>query len=318
MVDLPLDDVTRFGLHSRVPDPAYARELVTLAEDTGLTSVAVGDHLAFALPIDDSILGLGMVATLSEKITIATSVYLLPLRHPALVAKQTITLSRMAPGRFIFGVGVGGEFPGEFALAGIPHNERGARLNEGIEIVRKLWTGEPVSHEGRFYSFPETQLRPGPEPAGGPPIWVGGRSEAALRRAATLCDGWISYVVTPEQYREGLEGIAREYAKTDRDLSSYGSAHLLFVRLDDTYESAFERANALLSERYAMDFSRATKRYVALGSPQDVAEKLSEFHKAGVRFFEFDFLGAPEERIAQTRRFAEEVRPLLDFDWTQP
>ena len=191
MVDLPLDDVTRFGLHSRVPSPAYARELVTLAEETGLTSIAVGDHLAFALPIDDSILGLGMIATLSEKITIATSVYLLPLRHPALVAKQTITLARMAPGRFIFGVGVGGEFPGEFALAGIPHNERGARLNEGIEIVRKLWIGEPVAYEGRFYSFPETQLRPAPEPAGGPPIWVGGRSKAALKRAATLCDGWI-------------------------------------------------------------------------------------------------------------------------------
>jgi alkanesulfonate monooxygenase SsuD/methylene tetrahydromethanopterin reductase-like flavin-dependent oxidoreductase (luciferase family) len=318
MVDLPLDDVTRFGLHSRVPSPAYARELVALAEETGLTSIAVGDHLAFALPIDDSILGLGMIATLSEKITIATSVYLLPLRHPALVAKQTITLARMAPGRFIFGVGVGGEFPGEFALAGIPHNERGARLNEGIEIVRKLWTGEPVAHEGRFHSFPETQLRPAPEPAGGPPIWVGGRSKAAIKRAATLCDGWISYVVTPEQYREGLEGIAREYATTGRDLPSYGSAHLLFCRLDDTYEDAFDSANALLSERYAMDFSRATKRYVALGSPQDVAEKLSEFHKAGVRFFEFDFLGTPEERVEQTRRFAKEVRPLLDFEWTQP
>ena len=114
--------------------------------------------MAFALPIDDSILGLGMIATLSEKITVATSVYLLPLRHPALVAKQTVTLSRMAPGRFIFGVGVGGEFPGEFALAGVPHNERGARLNEGIDIVRKLWSGEPVAHEGYSLPVPTAQL----------------------------------------------------------------------------------------------------------------------------------------------------------------
>lgn len=313
MVDLPLAERATFGLHTRIPDPASARRLVDLAEETGLQTLAVGDHLAFALPIDDSLMGLAMAATLSDKVTIATSVYLLALRHPGLVAKQTITLARMAPGRFIFGVGVGGEFPGEFAFAGVPHAERGARLTEGIEVLRKLWTGEPVAHEGRFYAFPETQLRPAPEPAGGPPIWVGGRSAPAFRRAGRLCDGWISYVVTPEQYRDGLAEIAREYAVAGRDLAEYGAAHLLFVRLDDSYEAAFERANALLSERYAMDFSRATKRYVALGAPADVAAKLSEFYAAGVRHFEFDFLGEAAEREAQARRFAAEVRPLLDF-----
>ncbi len=316
MVDLPLADATRFGLHARIPDPAAARALVALAEETELATLAVGDHLAFALPIDDSLLGLGMAATLSDRITIATSVYLLALRHPGLVAKQTNTLARMAPGRFIFGVGVGGEFPGEFAFAGVPLKERGARLDEGIAVLRKLWSGEPVAHEGRFFQFPETQLRPPPEPLGGPPIWVGGRSSAAFRRAARLCDGWISYVVTPDQYREGLEAISREYAASGRDLSTYGSAHLLFVRLGASYEDAFEKANALLSERYAMDFSRATRRYVALGAPADVAETLSAFHRAGVRHFEFDFLGDADERADQARRFAAEVRPLLDFDWT--
>ena len=109
MVDLPLEESTTFGLHTRIPDPDYARDLVALVEETGMTTLAVGDHLAFAQPIDDSLMGLAMVATLSKKITIATSVYLLPLRHPGLVAKQTNTLARMAPGRFIFGVGVGGE-----------------------------------------------------------------------------------------------------------------------------------------------------------------------------------------------------------------
>ncbi len=318
MADLPLAPAARFGLHARIPDPDAARRLVDLAEATGMTTLAVGDHLAFALPIDDSLLGLAMAATLSRKLTVATSVYLLALRHPGLVAKQAITLSRMAPGRFIFGVGVGGEFPGEFAFAGVPHNERGARLDEGIDVVRKLWSGEPVAHTGRFYSFPETQLRPGPEPAGGPPIWVGGRSPAAYRRAAQRCDGWISYVVTPDQYREGLQEIARQYAVSGRNLSTYGTAHLLFVRLGESYEAAFERANALLSERYAMDFSRATKRYAALGAPQDVAATLSAFYAAGVRHFEFDFLGSPEEREEQTRRFAAEVRPLLNFPWETP
>lgn len=318
MVDLPLARAASFGLHSRIPDPDAARHLVDLAEASCMTTLAVGDHLAFALPIDDALMGLAMAATLSRKLTIATSVYLLALRHPGLVAKQTITLSRMAPGRFVFGVGVGGEFPGEFAFAGVPHNERGARLNEGIDVVRKLWSGAPVAHRGRFYSFPETQLRPPPEPAGGPPIWVGGRSPAAFRRAARRADGWISYVVTPEQYREGLQTIAAEYEASGRSLSAYGSAHLLFVRLDASYEAAYDRANALLSERYAMDFSRPTKRYVALGAPADVAARLGEFYAAGVRAFEFDFLGTPEERDEQVRRFAVDVLPLLDFPWTKP
>lgn len=313
MVDLPLATAARFGLHTRIPDPEYARAIVALAEETGLETIAVGDHLAFAQPIDDSLLSLAMAATLSSKITIATSVYLLALRHPAIVAKQTATLARMAPGRFIFGIGVGGEFPGEFAFAGVPRAERGARVDEAIDVLRKLWTGEPVAHEGRFFSFPETRLSPPPDPLGGPPIWVGGRSDAALKRAGAVADGWISYVVTPEQYQDGLAKIAMAYGNAGRNLATYGSAHLLFVRLDTTYEAAFDRANALLSDRYAMDFSRATKRYVALGAPEDVAAKLSEFYRAGVRHFEFDFLGAPEERIAQARRFAAEVRPLLDF-----
>jgi len=311
--DLPIEIEATFGLHTRIPNPDYARVLVDLAEKNDFSMIAVGDHLAFAQSIDDPLLGLAMIATLSNKLTIGTSVFLLGLRHPGLVAKQTITLSRMAPGRFVFGVGVGGEFPAEFEFAGVPLNERGPRVDEGIKILKRLWSGEPVAHEGRFFSFPKTQLSPSPEPLGGPPIWVGGRSKAAFKRAGRLCDGYISYVITPNQYRQSLELIATEYANAKRKLSSYGAAHLLFVRLDESYDEAFRVANSLLSQRYAMDFSRATKRYVALGTASDVAEKLSEFYSSGVRHFEFDFLGTPEERLHQAKIFSDDVRPLLDF-----
>lgn len=310
-MDLPLESRTAFGIHTRIADPDMARRLVALMEANGLESIGVGDHLAFALPILDPFIQLTQIATLSRSITAATSVYLLPLRHPVPVAKQAATMDRVAGGRFIFGVGVGGEFPGEFAAAGVPVNERGARLDEGIEVVRKLWTGEKVSHEGRFFSFPPTQMLPTPVRPGGPPIWCGGRSEAAMRRAGRRLDGWIGYVLTPEMYRERLEAVARHYAEAKRDLPAYGTAHLLFVRIGDTYEQAFDRANALLSERYAMDFTKATKRYVALGTPTDVAERIAAFHAAGVRHFELDFLGTPEERDQQIECFGREVRPLL-------
>ena len=310
---LPLANTVTFGLHSQMPTVADTRKLVRAAEEGGFSTIAVGDHLAFALPILDPFVQLAQVVALSDTLKVQTSVYLLPLRHPVPVAKQAATLDRVSGGRFVFGLGVGGEFPGEFAAAGVPHSQRGARLNEGIEVLRKLWSGEPVAHEGRFFSFPETQMLPTPAQPGGPPIWVGGRTEAAFRRAGTLCDGYISYVVTPDQYRAAMESIGSHFEASKRALSEYGTSHLLFMRLGQTYEEAYEAANALLSKRYAMDFSRATKRYAALGAPADIAAFLEQFHTAGVRHFELEFLGTPEERDAQIEQFGREVRPLLNF-----
>ncbi len=310
---LPLASKITFGLHAQLPNPAAARTIVRLAEEGGFTAIAVGDHLAFALPILDPMIQLAQVATLSDTLSVHTSVYLLPLRHPTPVAKQAATLDLISGGRFVMSLGVGGEFPGEFAAAGVPHNQRGARLDEGIAVLRKLWTGEPVSHEGRFFSFPETQMLPKPARPVGPPLWVGGRTEAAIRRAGTLCDGYISYVVTPNQFREALDRISGHYEAADRNIPEFGASHLLFTRLGPSYESAFADANALLSKRYAMDFSRATKRYAALGKPSEIATAIEAFYQAGVRHLELEFLGSTEERNAQIEQFGKEVKPLLSF-----
>ncbi len=312
-MSLPLARSVTFGLHSQMQTVADTRKLVKLAEDGGFSALAVGDHLAFALPILDPFVQLAQVVALSDTLNVHTSVYLLPLRHPVPVAKQAATLDRVSGGRFVMGLGVGGEFPGEFAAAGVPHNQRGARLDEGIAVLRKLWTGEAVAHEGRHFSFPETQMLPTPARAGGPPLWVGGRTEAAFRRAGALCDGYVSYVVTPDQYRAALESIGAHYGAAKRSLPEYGTSHLLFMRLGKTYEEAYESANTLLSKRYAMDFSRATQRYAALGAPADIAAFLDKFHAAGVRHFELEFLGTPDERDAQIEQFGKEVRPLLSF-----
>jgi probable F420-dependent oxidoreductase len=310
---LPLAQNLTFGLHCQLPDPAHAQKLVRLAEDGGFTSIAVGDHLAFALPILDPFIQLAQVATLSDRLKVQTSVYLLPLRHPTPVAKQAATLDRISGGRFVMGLGVGGEFPGEFAAAGVPHHERGARLNEGIAVLRKLWTGEPVRHEGRFFSFPETQMLPPPVRPGGPPLWVGGRSDAALKRAGTLCDGYISYVITPDRFARALQSIGEHFAASKREMAEYGTAHLLFMRLGPTYDQAYDDANRLLSQRYAMDFSEPTRRYAALGAPADIAAFIDQFYRAGCRHLEVDFLGTPQERVEQIEQFGREVKPLLSF-----
>jgi probable F420-dependent oxidoreductase len=310
-MDLPLDKGLKFGFQTRMGTPDHVHEAVRIAETYGYTSISLGDHLAFAVPILDPLIQLAAAAALTKKVTLMPAVYLLPLRHPGPVAKQVATLDHMTEGRFIFGVGVGGEFATDFDVAGVPIKERGARLSEGIEVLRKLWTGEKVSHQGRFYSFSNIQMLPKPVQPGGPPIWCGGRSDAALHRIALLTDGWISYVVTADMYKSGLEKIAGFVAQSGRKLTRFGTAHLLFARLGKTREEALEEAAKHLSVRYAMDFRKATERYCALGRPADIAEHLRRFHAAGVRTVVLDMIGHPEEREAQLQQFAEEVMPLV-------
>ncbi len=321
MVKLPIDDRLRIGvqtLHRRT-EPATSAwepcidelvELVSLVDRLGYDSLWSGDHVSFAVPVLDPLLQLAQAAMVSRRLLLGTSVFLLPLRHPAPVAKQVATLDHLTEGRLVFGVGVGGEFPKEYELCGVPHNERGARLAEGVAVLRKLWTGEKVSHEGRFYGpFSDVPMQPPPRQPGGPPIWFAGRTDAALRRVGRIGDGWLSYVVTPEMYRDYLGKIA--VAAEGREITRFGSGHLLFTRVDDTYEEALDAATETLSVRYAMDFRKPAQRYCALGRPADVAERIREFHAAGMRHVILDFLGPYEERDRQIERFATEAMPLL-------
>jgi probable F420-dependent oxidoreductase len=295
----------------QIADFETAQRLVFALERNGFHAMWAGDHLAFAQPILDPLIQLAQISAISQTLMLGTAVFLLPLRHPATVAKQVATLDLLSSGRVVFGVGVGGEFPGEFALSGVPVEERGARLSEGIEVLRKLWRGTPVSHAGKFYAFPETHMQPAPYTAGGPPIWCGGRKEAALRRAGRMADGWLSYVVTPEQYRTALDTIARAGEAAGRDLSRFATGHLLFVRLAKDYESALRYASEKLSARYEMDFSKPAKRYCALGTAQQVAASIREFHQAGVRHVVVDMIVERTGQIEQIDHFGEEVMPLL-------
>jgi probable F420-dependent oxidoreductase len=323
-MDLLLEDKLRIGLitiHRRtepatgpwLPSIDELRELVELVESSGYDSLWCGDHISFPMAILDPLLQLAQAAVVSRRLMFGTSVYLLPLRHPVPVAKQVATLDHLTEGRFIFGVGVGGEFAREYEACGVPLKERGARLGEAIPLLRKLWSGEPVTYEGRFYqSFNNVPMQPPARQIGGPPIWCGGRSDAALARAGRLADGWIAYVVTPEMYKSAVDKIAAAAKSAGRADAKFGTGHLLFTRLDDTYEKALDAATVSLSYRYAMDFRKPAERYAALGSPQQIADRMRAFHAAGVRHITLDLVGPYEERNRQIERIAREVFPLLE------
>jgi alkanesulfonate monooxygenase SsuD/methylene tetrahydromethanopterin reductase-like flavin-dependent oxidoreductase (luciferase family) len=162
-MDLLLEDKLRIGLitiHRRtepatgpwLPSIDELRELVERVDSSGYDSLWCGDHISFPMAILDPLLQLAQAAVVSRRLMFGTSVYLLPLRHPVPVAKQVATLDHLTEGRFIFGVGVGGEFAREYEACGVPLKERGARLGEAIPLLRKLWSGEPVTYEGSFLS----------------------------------------------------------------------------------------------------------------------------------------------------------------------
>ncbi|HYL60082.1 MAG TPA: LLM class flavin-dependent oxidoreductase, partial [Candidatus Acidoferrales bacterium] len=205
----------------------------------------------------------------------------------------------------------GGEFAREYEACGVPIKERGGRATEAIQVIKRLWTEPRVEHRGKYFSFGEVNMQPKPATPGGPPIWVGGRAQGPLKRAARVGDGWMPYVVTPKRVAEGLDFIGREAERVGRKIESFGTCVHMFCTLGPSVEAAHEVATEHLSKRYAMDFREPARRYAALGRPADVAAKISEFIAAGVRDIGVDAVSHPSELDAQKEQFAREVIPLL-------
>jgi probable F420-dependent oxidoreductase len=309
---LPLRKSLRFGMMAGAGNREQAVHTVDTAKRLGYDVVWTGDHVAFTGPINDPLTQLVYLSALAPDMMFGTSVYLLPLRHPTTVAKMVATVDRlMGAGKFIFGVGVGGEFPPEYEACGVPVKQRGGRANEAIPLIKRLWTEDKVEHRGKYFSFGAISMQPKPATPGGPPVWVGGRAEAALRRAARFGDGWMPYVVTPKRYADGMEVIAKEAAAAGREFETFGTSIHLFVTLGANYEQAIELAGKLLSVRYAMDFREPAKRYCAAGRPADVAGRIGEFIKAGARDVGVDLICPNADRDSQLEQFAREVIPLL-------
>ena len=285
--------------------------LAQRCEEIGLDSLWTGDHVSFHGPIYESLTLLASYAGITRRIRLGTGVYLLALRQPSVVAKITSTLDALCGGRLIFGVGVGGENPKEFELCGIPHGERGARVSEGIDVVRALWRDTPASFTGRFTTFEGVSIDPKPVQKPGPPIWVGGRSDAALARAGRQGDGWVSYVVQPERYAQSLAKIRQAAEQAGRRLDGFETGHLTFITVGRDFEAAERTWVRILSRRYAQDFGPLARKYGVIGTPAQCAEQIERFKQAGCRYFVLNAICDPAEERAQLEAIASDVIPLF-------
>jgi probable F420-dependent oxidoreductase len=311
---VPLGNRLRFGTMIASSNRDQAIEGLDAVSRWGYEVLWAPDHVAFTGPVNDPLTTLAYLSALSPKLTFGTSVYLLPLRHPVPVAKMVATLDRLlGAGHFILGVGVGGEFPREYQACGVPIYERGGRATEAIQVMKRLWTGERVKHRGKYFSFGEISMQPRPKTPGGPPVWIGGRAEGPLKRAARYGDGWMPYVVTPKRFSEGLDFIGKEAQRAGRNLESFGTCIQIFCTLADSVEAAHKVAAKFLSKRYATDMTEAARRYGALGRPADVAAKINQYITAGARDIGIDVITHISERDAQLEQFGKEVIPLLSL-----
>ncbi|SEU42795.1 TIGR03619 family F420-dependent LLM class oxidoreductase [Nonomuraea wenchangensis] len=214
----------KFGVPLGLLHPAAWKDVAVAADELGFESVWLPEHLVFATdlslarypggadpgirpetPLFDAPAYLCWLAAHTSRVLLGTAVQLLALRHPFVSARAFATLDVVSGGRAVCGVGAGW-YRGEWDAAGIPFETRGARLDEAIAVVRRLWTEPVVAYAGRFYSFPEVAFEPKPVQRR-LPVLAGGESAAALRRAARLCDGWISMPHTLDSIRPQLDRL---------------------------------------------------------------------------------------------------------------
>ncbi|MCU1496253.1 MAG: luciferase [Acidimicrobiales bacterium] len=216
-------------------NPASWQDVALAADRLGFESVWLPEHLVFPLEIEGQLIPgedhppvpptvpiydvcsyLSFLAARTEQIKLGTFVYLLGIRHPFVSARGFATLDVLSGGRALCGVGAGWLVT-EWRAAGFDPATRGARLDEAIEVVRKLWTEPEISHGGEFFPFEPVAFEPKPVQSGGPPILIGGESKRALRRAATIGDGWLGMQHTPESAAERVAEIDRLATDAGRD-----------------------------------------------------------------------------------------------------
>ncbi len=280
-------------------------------EQMGYDSLWVSEHILFYGPMLESVPQLGALAATTRRATLGTAIFLLPLRHPTIVAKSFGTLDILSQGRVTLGIGVGGEYPKEFEACGIPVKQRGARSDESIQVIKRLWSEEHVSHDGRFYQFEDVSMLPMPVQTGGPPIVVAGRSEAAIRRAARIGDGYMPYLFTPERYRSAADAVRAEGTAAGRDLSNFQWVLYQFTALADTHDEAHRRAVTRLSRQYNQDFENLVERYCLLGTADECADRLSQFVDAGVRHVILVPICPEQELMHHLEAYQRELLPKV-------
>lgn len=298
----------KFGLS--LGGVASAAAEARVAEKLGFDYLACGEHLFFHVA-PNPFVELAAAAAVTERIRLVSSINLLPLYPAAIVAKLAATLDQVSQGRFELGVGAGGEAPAEFAAAGVDPASRFRRLDEGLEIVQALFTGQPVTFAGEFARLDGVRLDPPPVQPGGPPIWLAGRKAASIRRTARFAHAWMPYMMTPESFHSGLTQAREAAVSQGRKPRDVHGALLAFACADQDANWARREGVKAVSATYQQDFTALADRYLLVGSPAQVADRIRQYEAAGVETLLLQIASGADDRDRVLRTITDEVIPRL-------
>lgn len=272
-------------------------EVAALADEIGLDFLAVPDSIARPFHKLDSMIQAAALFMKTKRIRVGTDVFQLPLRHPIDIARRVATLDNISGGRFDFGVGLGW-VPREFEFLGLPFNQRAGRADEALDVIKRLWTEPVVSHEGKYFKFSDFSLEPKPVQKPHPPIWIGGSSDAALRRVVRIGDGWAGHLETGHVGMDHLEGEVKIYGPTEvigklkefaraagRDFSTIHLSMMFRANINPDPNKAVEEASRYWDKvgKY-IEGGRpfdVKKRAALYGPPEPLLDKVREVEKLG-------------------------------------
>lgn len=267
-------------------------ELTRAVEEAGYDEIDMFDHVTMGHPVEgrpagpyptnmpilEAFITLGAIAAVTRRVQLGTEVLVLPQRQPTLVAKQVGTLDVLSGGRVRLGCGVGWQ-ASEFESLGVPFEERGRRMDECLQLLRLYWTEPSVTFHGRYYQVEAMGMDPKPVQAGGPPIWLGGGSEAALRRIGRLGDGWLAGGgERPETVRDKLAIIHRTAEEAGRDPAAIG----LQIQLGDVrdLDAMAARASAARAAGFTWGAVNMTSLYTSgardIAAQREALERIRE------------------------------------------
>ena len=286
------------------------RKVLELVADTGIDHVFFADHVSFRVGHghDGMVVAAG-VANLHPTLGIYIGVYLLPLRHPIPVARQLANLAEMAPGRISFGVGVGGDDRHEVEICGVDPRTRGRRTDESLDILQRLLAGETVDHSGEFFNFERARIIPTPDPP--IPVYVGGRADAALRRAGKYADGWLGIWCSSDRYAESIAIYNQAAEDAQRDVQAdHGIQLWVGVGKDRTEAASF--VGPAMEGFYRVPFEKFS-RYTPHGTVDDIVDFLAPYLEAGCRHFNLTPVASTAEAgIEVIGEVGERLRRMTD------
>ncbi len=279
---------------------------VDLCERTAIDSVWFSERLSSPQPVPEPMTTMAAVAARTRRLKFGPSVLIAPFRSPVMMARELAMLDYLSEGRALPAVGIGVEQEREFQAAGVPFKERGRRTDEAIAIMRRCWGEDEVTFAGEFWQLDRVSVLPHPrqQPF---PLWIGGKSEAAMRRAGRLGDGWIPSFITPAEFAAGVENTQAFAAAARREVPPDHFGALIYFCFARDRESARAIAMPFVPRGRVADST--LEACTAFGPPALLVERLEQYVRGGGSKFIVRPMCPPERLLDQVDQLATEVVP---------